>query len=285
MADLIERRAVIDALHTWFRDGFDEDKWWNSTHVLAAIEGLPSAQQRDKWETCFECPLSHGCPKIKGCTNEQAIEYASQIPNDCPLSTQPDHIADSGKKVSISCGRENDLISRQAAIDAIMGQTPEPHYPSWYAAQIEKIPAVQPDHNADVSKKVFISCAHENNDVIFRKMAIEAIEKAKMAQTPDGEIFVAKYNAEMNIQLLPSAQPEPHWIPCSERLPENDNEVLITVWDAEDDYVEVYKGFYQGHEWWTQWCHGCSKIKDEPCGANIVTAWMPLPEPWKEGEA
>lgn len=89
MKDLIERQAAIDALHTWFRDGFDEDKWWNSTHVLAAIEGLPSVQQEHKWETCFECPLSHGCPKIKGCTNEQAIEYASQIPNDCPLSAQP----------------------------------------------------------------------------------------------------------------------------------------------------------------------------------------------------
>lgn len=90
MDDLISRRAVIDALHTWFRDGFDEDKWWNSTHVLAAIEGLPSAQQGYKWETCFECPLSHGCQKIKGCTNGQAIEYASQMPNDCPLSAQPE---------------------------------------------------------------------------------------------------------------------------------------------------------------------------------------------------
>ena len=82
----------------------------------------------------------------------------------------------------------------------------------------------------------------------------------------------------------PTAQPEQRWIPCSERLPENDNEVLITVWDAEDDYVEVYKGFYQGHEWWTQWCHGCSKIKGEPCGENIVIAWMPLPEPYRGGE-
>jgi len=38
----------------------------------------------------------------------------------------------------------DDLISRQAAIDTIMGQPPEPHYPSWYAAQIEKLPAAQP---------------------------------------------------------------------------------------------------------------------------------------------
>ena len=42
--DLISRQAAIDALHVWFSDGFEEDRWWNSTHVLAAIEGLPSAQ-------------------------------------------------------------------------------------------------------------------------------------------------------------------------------------------------------------------------------------------------
>ena len=39
----------------------------------------------------------------------------------------------------------SDLISRQAAIDTIMGQPPEPHYPSWYAAQIEKLPSAQPE--------------------------------------------------------------------------------------------------------------------------------------------
>lgn len=40
---------------------------------------------------------------------------------------------------------QKDLISRQMAINTIMGQPPEPHYPSWYAAQIEKLPAVQPE--------------------------------------------------------------------------------------------------------------------------------------------
>ena len=39
----------------------------------------------------------------------------------------------------------HDLISRQEAIDTIMGQPPEPHYPSWYAAQIEKLPSAQPN--------------------------------------------------------------------------------------------------------------------------------------------
>ena len=39
----------------------------------------------------------------------------------------------------------DDLISRQAAIDAILGQPPEPHYPSWYAEQIKDLPSVQPE--------------------------------------------------------------------------------------------------------------------------------------------
>lgn len=110
VGDLISRKAAIDAFHFWFRDGFDEDKWWNSTHVLAAIEGLPSVHPEHKWETCFECTLSHGCPKIKGCTNEQAIKYASQIPNGCPLYAQTEN-----RTETHAC----DCISRDAAIDAI----------------------------------------------------------------------------------------------------------------------------------------------------------------------
>ena len=39
----------------------------------------------------------------------------------------------------------HDLIDRQAAIDAIMGQPPEPHYPSWYAEQIRALPPAEPD--------------------------------------------------------------------------------------------------------------------------------------------
>ena len=37
----------------------------------------------------------------------------------------------------------DDLISRQAAVDKIMSQPPEPHYPSWYAEQIKALQPVQ----------------------------------------------------------------------------------------------------------------------------------------------
>lgn len=42
--DLISRQAVIDELHKHFNGGFEEDRWWNSIHVLAAINKVPSAE-------------------------------------------------------------------------------------------------------------------------------------------------------------------------------------------------------------------------------------------------
>ena len=66
------------------------------------------------------------------------------------------------------------------------------------------------------------------------------------------------------------------WIPCSERLPEENGQYLITV-----KYVHVdgYDDIYAEHgEWtngkWDMFCFGhCGKVE------NII-AWMPLPEPY-----
>lgn len=91
----------------------------------------------------------------------------------------------------------------------------------------------------------------DKDDCISRRDAIEAIEKAKMAQTPDGEIFVAKYNTEMNIQLLPSVQPEPHeghWIGgdgsyiCSE-CNSSPMDFIETMGSSFDAYVETLMNF------------------------------------------
>jgi hypothetical protein len=62
----------------------------------------------------------------------------------------------------------HDLISRQAAMDAIMGQPPEPHYPSWYAEQIKALPSAQPEQRS-------FSCCQEN-DLISRRAEIRTDE-------------------------------------------------------------------------------------------------------------
>ena len=247
MDDLISRQAAIDALHTWFRDGFDEDKWWNSTRVLAAIEGLHPVQQEHKWETCFECPLSHGCPKIKGCTNEQAIEYASQIPNDCPLSAQPN--------LQPTCNQlATDCISRQQAIDALNVLCQEHRY---------KIPGKRETYGQ------------------YNEAWQDALDRA------EGAIF-----------NLPPAQPEPQWIPVSERLPESGTYCLFTVFEHDSELeattIEtVYGRFddYGERRYWSwedevgKCCIEGEEQLDGYHGEIIeqVIAWMPLPTPYQKG--
>lgn len=41
--------------------------------------------ENQELESCFDCPLSHKCMVVKGCTNEQAEWYAGRMPQECPL--------------------------------------------------------------------------------------------------------------------------------------------------------------------------------------------------------
>lgn len=57
------------------------------------------------------------------------------------------------------------------------------------------------------------------------------------------------------------------WIPCSERLPEEDGFYLVTITDGEQ--IAVCKMPFVESEWKGNW------FDDE------VIAWMSLPKPWK----
>ena len=65
---------------------------------------------------------------------------------------------------------------------------------------------------------------------------------------------------------MPSAQPEQRWIPVSERLPEEIGTYMTTV-----DYGKY--GLATGQRYY----HGKELGWEDDC----VTAWMPLPEPYK----
>ncbi len=63
---------------------------------------------------------------------------------------------------------------------------------------------------------------------------------------------------------------EPHWIPCSERMPEDDTEVFVYLFDYQSPYIA----------WVTDSCWFTEEFQVEK--ENYPKAWMPLPEPYKE---
>lgn len=73
------------------------------------------------------------------------------------------------------------------------------------------------------------------------------------------------------------------WIPCSERLPEAGRKVL--VWFEYFRYGEYNRLFqtigisYTYREGWSGFVNGSSGWRD-----LRIIAWMPLPDPYKEGE-
>lgn len=85
------------------------------------------------------------------------------------------------------------------------------------------------------------------------------------------------------IDAMPATDVQPakhgHWIPCSERLPE-DNTTVLYVWRSENGNASVLHGWHSSIRGlgraWHQSGVGMQRPDDE------VTHWMPLPEPPKE---
>ena len=117
------------------------------------------------------------------------------------------------------------------------------------------------------------------NDLISRWAAIDAIGKAsdelyenikKGATFPQRQWFDGMAQAQSILENLPSAQPEPQWIPVSERLPKIDESVLVTT-DWDDLSIAWRIGV---DEWYIHEGNTNSTTDD-------ITAWRPLPEPYR----
>lgn len=82
------------------------------------------------------------------------------------------------------------------------------------------------------------------------------------------------------------------WISVKDRLPEDDQEVILCTREIETYgrhcekkkiYRNIYCGYFDGYEWLTSYCHGCEYIfrmnEKYPKETIEVTHWMPLHEP------
>ena len=180
-------------------------------------------------------------------------------------------------------GTTKDAISRQQAIDALkmdISIIPFAKAREYVRAAIETIynrleelPRVQPKTHEERTETHACDC-------ISRQAAIDAVEK-NACNTQ--RIMDAVNN-------LPSAQPEPQWIPVSERLPEvhesgnsvsgiymQSNPVLVYgTCEYEDNaqfHVVTYCDDLDGNTYWS--------TELDAITVSGVIAWMPLPEPWR----
>ena len=149
-------------------------------------------------------------------------------------------------------GTTSDLISRQAAIDAIMGQPPELHYPSWYAAQIEKLPAVQPVNMDETpvknaSNSTSLGSGEGKLDLISRRAAIDALHMHLMYRMGTDS---NKKRLDEWINNLPPAQPEQRWIPCGKCIHADGKHRRCKVLDRaiNEDYFCYWAEPYRGGE-------------------------------------
>ena len=108
------------------------------------------------------------------------------------------------------------------------------------------------------------------DDLISRQDAIVALTEANLKRHMDSLNDCGRENrsAIRIIMNLPSAQ---RWIPCSERLPMLTGRYLTTSkWQG---YLSRSIKYFNGYVF--------SKSNTE---LGDVIAWMPMPEPYKEGE-
>ena len=199
-----------------------------------------------------------------------------------------------------------DLIDRQAALDAMKDMhraaeewlrdatddVTKARAESCMASLIEiklrteKLPAVQPDHVANVGKKV-------EGDCISRQAAIDALARMMpRSYTPDGshpadeEIFMAQEvfaDCIEALEILPSAQPEPKWIPCSKRLPAVPVCRCLITRDDGRGSVTVEKALFSFSRWYDNEYLEDGRNREFDISASVI-AWAPFPAPYRGGD-
>ena len=104
----------------------------------------------------------------------------------------------------------------------------------------------------------------------------EAIAVLNMVEAHGSLVIEAKDMAIKALEQEPSSSENPNrWIPCSERLPEDMTYVLTTI-QINSKRVRVRSGNYY-HGFFNNDNGDVWNATDEE-----VTAWMPLPEPYKK---
>ena len=139
------------------------------------------------------------------------------------------------------------------------------------------------------------------SDLISRQAALEKVRAMQTYKlfVGDDMILVDKAEVQTELMMLPTAQPEPKWIPVSERLPKSRTYCLFTVFEHDSELeattIETVYGCFDDYgerrywSWEDEFGECCIEGEEQLDGDHDeiiekVLAWMPLPEPYKGGE-
>ena len=181
---------------------------------------------------------------------------------------------------------DGDLISRQAAIDAINKALDRETVVSRWVRKVavdavKVLPSAQPSAtDTNVGGNLI-----DRQAAIDRIVAIKPTNPAKSEYTHGIDTGLAM--AMVAFKEQPSAQPEGQWIPVTpETMPKAGEIVLVTLpehvgEDGEKYYSGVISAYYidLGDGWWFR-SDGVKCGELVGCGATPI-AWMPKPKPWK----
>ena len=112
-------------------------------------------------------------------------------------------------------------------------------------------------------------------------------EISKLMSRMDKEYMKGVHDGKLGVSILfhdgKMVDLAPSWIPCSERLPETDEVVLITLNNPRfrlDEPNHIEFGTYEEGRWW--WLYESGHDYWEEIDPSEVIAWMPIPEPRRE---
>ena len=173
-----------------------------------------------------------------------------------------------------------DTIDRKAALDALRrcqtylydARDPELKIElSSAEAAINNLSTIQPE-KAQLSKEGTTS------DLISKTETVEHLRRVLDATVPitdydEGYVDGVEFGIS-TVSTMPTIQPEPQWIPVSERLPDTNRDVLLQF------STSMGVGFWE-HNSWGGVNTGDNIYSEIGEGEAQPIAWMPLPEHYK----
>ena len=159
---------------------------------------------------------------------------------------------------------------------------------------IDDAPTVQPDttnHDSIPAETGKNNGDRTSGDCISRQRSVDTLRKMQTYKlfAGDDTLLINQAEAQTELMMLPSAEPEQRWIPVSEALPEEETDVLVTRtflgckdgshgWNNHippTTYVEVAQ-YFNG-----EWTALSDEYKIARNRHTSPVAWMPLPEPYQ----